>query len=183
MVRKPLAKQSKTLDTKVKTLPKSNYLIGVKYTFSINANDSLQHWEKNSLWRDRLLIQSYTKLLEPLKSYADYELYPEFSKFGRFHYHGYITFKSPKALYGYQCNYVHKLLSKAQIEIDVVNHPDSYEKYITKDEYYMKSNLPKDAPYKLTNRTPLYIIDKKKNNSLCHSFEEYGFVNNGSLDD
>lgn len=169
-------KSTKTNKKVVKTLPKSNFLPKIWYTFSVNGNDSLQHFNENEIYRDRRCVESYTKLLEPLKKYASYELYPELSKFGgRWHYHGRIRFKSYKSVYYFCLNYVRKLTQKATIEIDAINSQEEWHGYEIKDKQHMAELIAKKVPYQLTHLTPVYTVGKKQTVSLCHSFEEYGF--------
>lgn len=118
------------------------------YSFTVNPNDANQNWT-NRLNRFTTVIKKTIRNLDFILS-AEYELYPEISKTGRIHYHGYITILDPMEFLLYD---IRQLDKWSKYEIDTLTDNDVWPRYIKKDketvQRYCKS---KQLPYKLTNK-------------------------------
>lgn len=135
--------------TTIKTLPKSMYGTGELYSFTVNP--AQQFFKHNSITRPRLCVAHICDLLEPLKGYCEYELYPELSKKGRWHYHGKLKILDP---FHFHLTIIPKLLDKVILEIDIINDIEEWERYIKKDREVMEKALKKmKIPYRISHLT------------------------------
>lgn len=106
--------------------------------------------------RDRHIIQDVLKYLDPIKLYADYNLFPEIAKsknnHGVFHYHGILTITDP---YGFHLYGLNHLCNGFTYEIDTIQNNNDWELYYTKDKELMLPSLKKSKlPYRINHLTP-----------------------------
>lgn len=120
---------------------------GSPYSFTFNFSDEYQFFGESK--RDLRLDESVYQLYRILKKVATFELYPEFStpqpfkcfnKLGvhsgpRFHLHGTIVFTNVHRFYLQTFN---KLLEVGLWEIDILNDPEVFLNYCTKDREVME---------------------------------------------
>lgn len=166
MIKKTLTNKMRKAKPTVRTLPKSNYEEGIWYTFNLNPNDDNQHWLSNSIHRDRLCVKSMQHLLQGLDSVAEYYLYPEWSKIGRFHGHGQIKFTDT---YTFCMTYVRGLSNKAHLEIDYINDKKDREEYEKKDMNIMKTPFEfKNLPYPIVP-----VKEPEAKNHIMDAFKIY----------
>lgn len=118
-----------------------------RYTFTLNPSDSFQYFGKVA--RYAKAIRAIQASLESL-TYCEYELYPEVSKKGRIHFHGYIDIIEPARFQLYD---VHILTKISIYEIDVLTDPDVWKAYIEKDKKEMLRFAKSiKQPYKISNK-------------------------------
>lgn len=125
-------------------LPLECIELGSFYTFTIN--------KAGNPTRYLLDVLKYCKILNQCVDTANYILYPEYSKRGRLHYHGKISFNTWYDVVRFYEN-LFVLLDQCCIEIDYIDDPLKWEIYVTKCaprmEAYIKESNPK-YPFTLT---------------------------------
>lgn len=117
------------------------------YTFTVNPSDRYQYF--NKIDRFRKAYRSARSYLANI-CYAEYDLYPEISKTGRIHWHGYITMLNAASFQLYDV----PMMSKYSIyEIDFLTDPLVWHDYIEKDKTQMKKLTDHlIIMYKITNK-------------------------------
>ena len=119
------------------------YRDGEAYAITLSPSEEGQFFDNKPkvryvTWRNKLV-----KDLMILREYAEYELYPEIGKNNYFlHVHGIIRFKDSVGAMLYALpklkNYnFKKKRGSCQIDIDVINDPKIWKKYIHKDKEVM----------------------------------------------
>lgn len=149
--------QTKTSDKMKMMNVMDKWYNDIEYTFTINPCDSLQYFGKGR--RTHKCYEGVIKLISPLKKYATYTLYPEYSQpecrtegysGPRMHYHGTIKFHD---LFGFLELGYYKLTRWCMFEIDSIAHPEHWQRYIKKQQSIWSSK------YEITNNTKDYIKD------------------------
>ncbi len=136
------------------------------YSFTVNPSDAGQFFRGNSIHRIRDAINYNVKHFNNiLVDYSDITLYPEISRQGRIHYHGYIRIND---VFNFHVNTLHKLKDKYIYEIDTIKDSDIWSKYILKDKSIMEPALRAlGLPYKMTNKIIKKIIYNSHTNDNC----------------
>jgi len=99
-----------------------------RYAFTFNPNDERQFFNKSN--RLGLCISELEKVFY-VKSVYTLELYPEISKSGRFHVHGYIIIHDPVS---WVLNIVHRLCKCGTVCIKKIDDGVKWQEYITKQK-------------------------------------------------
>lgn len=102
-----------------------DFKLNTGYAFTLNPCDRFQYWEIE----DRMIrvIRKVRNFLN--RDYIMYKIYPEISKGGRIHFHGYIWCNDALKLYR---DAIHELGEFSTYEIDTISNEDIWEDYITK---------------------------------------------------
>jgi hypothetical protein len=101
-----------------------------QYAFTLNPSDKHQHFGKTNR-----LSKCITELEVILfHNSASYCLFPEISKKGRVHYHGYIKIHNP---YNFFLNAIHYILNHGTIVIKKIEDEGKWEDYILKQHGIM----------------------------------------------
>lgn len=126
---------------------------GKTYAITINMSNDYQHFKKNGLHRPREVVANHMAFLaKRFNTWCEYELYPEISMAGRWHYHGIL--KVTDAFHYHVCE-AHRIADTANVKIDVLLTEEDVNKfsgYMRKDRELMESSLKKlNLPYVLKN--------------------------------
>lgn len=130
----------------------------IDYAFTFNPCDKIQHWKM----ADRLI--GFHKELQRIFMYRcmEYKLYPEISKSGRLHLHGYIRITDKDDFYIHAIRHMVSLGTVAITPIKsvstIVDQKDT-EKYKSWHEYCTKQHTFHDK-YKLMTFSQVPIISK-----------------------
>ncbi len=119
----------------------------IEYTF--NLNPSMQYKVNRFTMQKKKLF----KILDESSDIIYFELYPELSSVGRFHWHGTILIKNPFLFYR---DYVMKLADHYSIKIDTIEDRKVWDKYSMKQLKMWKSNYMEKFP--VTNKK---VLNKK----------------------
>jgi len=121
MIRKP--------DVRHQSIAPEDIAEGQLYAFTFNPAD-LHDWHSKTWmgnpWKD--WITSNQKIFEQCKS-IKVKLYPEVSKLGRPHFHGYIRIIDKPKFYLID---IHRLKLNGAFEIDTINDPMVWNLYVRK---------------------------------------------------
>lgn len=103
------------------------------YAITYNPCDKIQHFRAH----DRLTLCTAEVLEKVFFSMHTFEivLYPEISKKGRIHYHGYITVFDKDAFY---CHNIHHLMTHGTCVIKAISDKAVWFKYIMKQATFHK---------------------------------------------
>ncbi len=146
--------------------PKQIYNINQWYSFTINAQS--QFWKHNGLQRVKKLQTHYKEILSNISDYCEFNLTPEMSKVGRWHYHGTIRWTDEYLLFMWLLVGVNKLTNTSVFEIDTINNMDHWNKYCSKDKAIMSPQLKQ---YELNHLN----LKPQGNDDTKNTFLQYGF--------
>lgn len=115
--------------------------VGVKYTFTYNLNDMYNLTQPLQHAKVIIFFDQVKDILHNLKG-CGITMFPEFSKRGRLHFHGYLTIKNKVLFYAHDVNY---LQLHGNYEIDYITDPLLWDLYIHKnaemmDDYFATVN-------------------------------------------
>lgn len=176
--------KKKNNDTSKQINVRDKWYNNVKYTFTVNPNDACQFFGKSR--RSFRVQEAVISLIDNLKKYATYTLYPEYSqpecrtaKYAgpRMHYHGTITFHD---LFGFLELGYYKLARWCMFEIDSIQDESIWETYIKKqqDIWNMKyvitdktEEFVKDSLSKTKKTILSYYVDKSNEDPLRHGLK------------
>ncbi len=147
------------------------YKKDVVYSFTINPSDAGQYFKATTIQRFRQFTDYNFKHLNTiLLDYCDITVYPEISRQGRIHYHGYIRIND---IFNFHLFSLHRLKEVYIYEIDTIDKSTKWSEYIHKDKSVIEPALQAlGLPYKVNNK----IIKKylnKDNNKINHIMELY----------
>lgn len=146
--------------TKTMTLPKAMYEKNITYSLTINPEK--QFFNLNVRERTIKEVTYFINKIRPLiEPHANFTLYPEISKKGRFHYHGTITIHS---VYGFHAYTLPRINNICMFEIDVINDDEAWTTYCTKDTPIIKKYFNRlRLPYPINHNTfiQLEVIQPK----------------------
>lgn len=174
-----MVRKTKKEEKKVNTLPQGMFEEGKWYTITMMPCDDMQYFKSNSLRRLTTCYKAFNKFIKGLQDVAEFELFPELSKRGRYHVHGKIKFTDVLL---FHLVYAHKLyLPKTSFEVDVINDKKVWCKYCHKDEKIMKPACERlGLEYPITHKSIEAIdLNSKKDNppsilEMMRSPLEYG---------
>lgn len=114
----------------------------VWYSFSIAPNDANQFFEQNTTQRVKQFIAVTTKRLKKCP-FMNFNLYLDISSRGRLHWHGWIKWDDNEEIFNHFLYNQNRLEKWAQIEIDVINDNEVWDKYVKKICHLVKRNINK----------------------------------------
>ncbi len=146
-------------------IEKKMYEKDVIYSFTVNPSDAGQFFKVNIIHRMRMATEYNLKHLNQiLSNYSDYTLYPEISRHGRIHYHGYIRVND---IFYFHLYSLYRLKEIYMYEIDTISDNDIWSKYIHKDKSIMKPALEGlGLPYKVNIKNINRYINNLNNKNI-----------------
>jgi hypothetical protein len=161
------------------------------YTFTVNPNDKNQFAYRTPLRMNRVYTETLTMLQTVLGDLFQWELYTEIKQitksvqgqFARIHFHG-IIILTPKQHVKLLCEKMHRLSQTCSIEIDSIQHPSVWHKYINKDRSGMVDYCAEEkTPSKMVNGQRHKISLKKRPQGFFPtSIKEEKLEDSSSLD-
>lgn len=135
-------------------------------TYSVTLNMSKQKFGTNSINRPRLLVEQYTDFMKAnFADWCDYQMIPEISIGGRFHYHGRLKMNDS---FLFHLIYSNKISEHANLDIDTIDDDEVWTAYLEKDKELMEKELHKmHLPYQINNNT---AIKKERKKSGIYRF-------------
>lgn len=134
--------------------------LDTQYTLTINIADLHGQFDidHNRLY---VYVQKYIR-----RKGIEFRLYPEYSKKGRLHLHGIITFKTGNAIMDFYASVMEQTY-KSMMEIDTIEDIQTWSEYITKQEKYMRPYCEKKRTiYEFTQDSVNYPETPKHKRSI-----------------
>lgn len=121
----------------------------IKYAITINTSNMYQHFNFQTPRRLKYALQVYYNIGRLLSQVSEYEYFPEISKDGRIHVHGYITFFDT---FEYHVHLAHILNDVCNIKIKDIDDEERWAEYIKKDQGIVEQCLKvRNLPYRYSN--------------------------------
>lgn len=155
----------------------------VVYCFTVNPSDAGQFFKATTIQRMRYATEYNCKHLNRiLGDYTDFTLYPEISRQGRIHYHGYIRVND---IFNFHLFCINRLKDIYVYDIHIINDSDIWSTYIHKDKSVMKPALQAlSLPYKVNNKIVKKYINNlnKININIIETFKEIEITENNFME-
>ena len=130
------------------------------YSFTLNPSSQFESQET----RFSLMYKTIENIFDDFFNTIHVTLYPEISKLGRIHFHGYIQIIKPLDFY---LHIIPKLMKVCTFEIDTYDGNSKWETYITKQKKYIEPECKNyNLPYPMTSTTIRHRkIEEEENNA------------------
>lgn len=154
-------------------LSPEDMLPNVKYTLTINPNDSFQFWD-DILDPYQRVKKATNHMRHVIRQNPNFhmDLQMEISRNGRLHWHGTILFKTDDKILEFFLGFVHEFLTKHTMEIDIISTIQISKKWKDWDEYCLKGKRFKLPRLETAEVCKTKMVNPKKIYKTMDEFAE-----------
>jgi len=128
--------------------------VNVEYAFTINPCDEYQFWKESGSERIKKSVDHMKRLITSYPN-INMNMYIDFSKTGRIHWHGFLLFRHIDNIKYWYEEVVHKISFTHNLDMDTIKDRNVWFLYCTKVQHLWSQQISTDEVFKKSMQTPI----------------------------